>query len=97
MPYSHKVYATQTSINTPTTKFILAPSALSLSKVRVARFTTPPEHQRLRADESNPNARGCHFRELSQNKLQDRHIGVDLVNLACEGLLLGMQARGPAC
>jgi hypothetical protein len=32
-----------------------------------------------------------------ENKLQDRLIGVDFLNLACEGLLLRMQAEGPTC
>jgi hypothetical protein len=32
-----------------------------------------------------------------KNKSQDRLIGVDFLNLSCEGLLLGMQAGGPAC
>jgi hypothetical protein len=32
----------------------------------------------------------------SENKLQDRLIGVDFLNVGCEGLLLGTQAGGRA-
>jgi hypothetical protein len=40
---------------------------------------------------------GDAFQGPSENKPQDQLIGVDFLNLACEELLLGMQAGGPTC
>jgi hypothetical protein len=37
------------------------------------------------------------FQGPSENKSQDRLIGVDFLNLTCEGLLLGIQVEGLAC
>jgi hypothetical protein len=44
-----------------------------------------------------PMRGGDASRGPSENKSHDRLIGVDFLNLACEGLLLEIQAGGPAC
>jgi hypothetical protein len=52
---------------------------------------------KVEVGKSNPNLWGWCFQGPSQDKSQDQLIVVDLMNLAYEGTLLGIQIEGLTC